>query len=79
VNAAEVKRKQAARLNAAGHSMTWRKTGATAHCGTCQRCGGRVDCDEYGPHWRGGSPGQPVSLLRWMGVNVVRRCPGRTR
>ena len=65
---------QDGRLSGTGHAMVWRKIGKTRYLGTCRRCGGQLDCDEYGSHWRS-APGRP-SLLKWKGVNVIRRCPG---
>lgn len=75
----EMKNKQTRRLRDFGHPLRWRKTGAASYLGTCSNCGGQVECDEYGTHWRGGAPGQPPSLLKWMGVNLIRRCPGSAR
>jgi hypothetical protein len=70
VNAAEVKRKQAARLNAAGHSMTWRKTGATTHLGTCQRCGNWLNA----PGWEGSCTrcGDTIRVA-WLSDRVAYR------
>lgn len=71
------KDRQHGRLSDFGHSMTWRRRGKTGYHGTCRRCGGQVECDEYGPHWRGGIIAP--SLLKFMGVNIIRRCPGGRR
>lgn len=68
------KDKQSRRLRDAGHSMGWRKVRTADYYGTCRRCGGQLECDEYGPRWRS-VPGAP-SLLKFMGVNIIRRCPG---
>ena len=69
------KDKQHGRLTSTGHRMVWaRRTGMASYLGTCRRCRGQVECDQYGPHWRGGI--SAPSLLRYMGVNIIRRCPG---
>jgi hypothetical protein len=72
--AREHKDKQARRLRDAGHSVGWRKVRTADYYGICRRCGGEVECDEYGTHWRGGNATQ--SFLKFMGVNIIRRCPG---
>ncbi len=71
------KDKQDGRLSGTGHRMVWRRAGKAAYAGylgTCRLCGGRVECDQYGPHWR--DLGTAPSLLKFMGVNIIRRCPG---
>jgi hypothetical protein len=78
---AVVRVKQYGRLSGTGHLMTWRKLrsggvyAGSYHRGTCRRCGGQVECYEHGPAWRA-APGRQ-SLLKWPGVNVVRRCLGK--
>ena len=68
------KDKQHGRLSDFGHRMTWRRRGKTGYHGTCRRCGGQLECDEYGSHWWAviGAP----SLLKFPGVSIIRRCPG---
>ena len=68
------KDKQNGRLSRTGHRMVWRRRGQAGYLGACRLCGGQVECGQYGPQWRAvvGAP----SLLKFMGVNIVRRCPG---
>jgi hypothetical protein len=71
------KDKQNGRLSGTGHRMVWRRHGKAAYAGylgTCRLCDGQVECDQYGPHFWGGN-GAP-SLLKFSGVNIIRRCPG---
>lgn len=69
---------QNGRLSDAGHVMRWRKvypaTEWVGYRGTCQGCRGEVDCSQYGPQWRSASS---PTLLKWMGINVIKRCSGR--
>lgn len=71
--------KQDRRLRDHGHSMAWRgvsrSAGRPTWRGTCRKCGGQLECHQYGAQWL--SPVGPPSLLKWMGVNIIARCPGK--
>jgi hypothetical protein len=75
--------KQKGRLSDFGHSLTWRRLpkgsvySGLCYQGSCRRCGGQLECYDGHTVWRA-VPGRP-SLLRFPGVNIIRRCPGRRR
>lgn len=69
--------KQHRRLADFGHRMVWSRHGEgryAGYLGACRRCLGEAECTQYGTRWRLviGAP----SLLQYMGVNIIARCPG---